>query len=357
MIIGIPGNLGDGKSITMAMLARHYQSICSECMGIINRGNIIFSISAIEGIHMHDCTCEHPKPNKIHANFWLNLPDVHYVTTMEDIDKIYDGYAFFDEFWSWIDSRVSGYSDVNLVVTGILLNSRKRGFNIIYETKLAHMTDRRIRENANYYLKPNKYIDIDGELTQINQNILYQIDMKPYIENTWFIVGLCDSDGFMLEEDCFQFPLTAGMGLYDTKEEIQTLSKGESSPGLEKGIKVERHFAKAIQEILPDSEIVQSRQSRGWDIKITTGNNNMAFDVVSVQKSRKTDKTPYIDVRRKHINTLIKNAYKSNTKPFWAFFWEGKWYIMDMLESHALKSSVSCRDAKEMKEVLSYERR
>lgn len=352
MIIGIPGNLGHGKSATMAMMAQHFSSMCSVCSGVINPDKVI-KMDFVDDIPAHLCTCETPKPHKIHSNFWLNLPNVHYVTCLEDLDKIYDGYAFLDELWTWIDSRVSGHSDTNLIVTGILHKSRKRGYNIIYESKLIHMTDRRLRELTDYIIAPNKYICSEGELIKVDQNILYPINLEPYIDDTWFIIDMINEDGtIILQSNMFQFPLNSVIGLYDTKEEIINLANGEKSPGLEKGMKIETNFTKAIKEILPDSEIQQGKLSRGWDIILKANGHSAAFDVVSVNKPAKGRKDPWIDLRCKHIKDLLKTAHKSNLRPFWAYYSNGKWLTMPMLESHAVKSTLSCRDAKELKEIL-----
>jgi hypothetical protein len=355
MIIGIPGNLGDGKSATMAKMAQHYQSICSSCTGIINETTII-PIIFQEGQEPFSCECETPKPYKIHANFWLNLPNVHYVTTVEDIEKIYDGFAFLDEFWSWIDSRVSGYSDTNLAVTGILHKSRKRGFNVIYESKLIHMTDRRIRELTDYILRPNKYISIEGNLTKIEQNMLYPVNLEPYIDDTWFLIDLISGDGEqVVEESLFQFPLTDIIGLYDTKEEIENLTKGEKSPGIEKGIKIESAFSKELKKLRPDMEILHSTNSRGFDCILKDNGNSMGFDVVSVQKARKNDKTAKIDIRHKNIKSLLKTAHKSKLKPFYAFFVDGVWKVMDMTDDHIIRSTISCRNSKTLEQILGSE--
>lgn len=353
MIIGIEGNLGNGKTATMARMALHYSSMCSKCNGIINHKYVI-DILFEEGWGPHDCICESPSPYKIHANFWINeISGLHYITTIEDIDKIYEGFAFLDEFWSWIDSRVSGYSDINLAVTGILLNSRKRGYNVIYESKLVHMVDRRIRELTDYVLRPNKYVDINGELIKIEQNLLYPINIEPYLDDSWICVdelygGALDC----VNENLFQFKITDVSELYNTKEEIKGLGESEHRPGLEKGMKMETVLSEVIKKISPKYEIVRGGWSRGWDLKITDGNKKLAFDSVSVRKPRKGSINPTIDVRGKKIDSLMKSADKSSLEPYFAYVWNGKWFVLPMLESYAVRTEISCRDAIELEKVL-----
>ena len=242
MIVGIEGNLGNGKTATMARMAIHYNALCSECNGVINHADVIPIL--FDEFDVHDCTCEKSAPYKIHANFWINgIPNVHYVTCIEDISKIYNGVFLADEFWSWIDSRGSGFNEINKVVSDIMLTSRKRGFSIIYESKLIHMTDRRIRELTDYVLRPNKYVCIQGELVKIEQNMLYPLNMTPYKDSTYIVVDELSGSGLTeVQDNLFQFKLSDVADKYDTKEEIGKLSKGEPSPGIEKGIKVEDNF-------------------------------------------------------------------------------------------------------------------
>lgn len=347
MIVGIEGNLGNGKSATMARMALHYNALCTECNGIINHNDVIPIL--FDEFEVHDCTCEKPSPYKIHANFWLNgIPNVHYVTCIEDIDKIYNGVFFADEFWSWIDSRGSGFNDINLVVTSIMLNSRKRGYNIVYESKLIHMTDRRVRELTDYVLRPNKYISINGELTKIEQHMLYPINMKPYLDDTWIIVDELSGQGLdVIDENLFQFKISDVADKYDTKEEITKLSKGESSPGIEKGIKTENAFQTALRNSGRDGKIVRGNNSRGWDLVLEDDKKKMAFDVVTVHLS-KGAKNPSVDLRNKNIKRLLSEATKKKYEPYWAYSWGGKWYMHPMLESHTIKKTLTFMEATEL---------
>lgn len=347
MIVGIEGNLGNGKTATMARMALHFNALCSECNGIINHDDVIPVL--FEDFEVFDCTCEKPSPYKIHANFWINgIPNVHYVTCIEDIDKIYNGVFFADEFWSWIDSRGSGFNDINLVVTSIMLNSRKRGYNIVYESKLIHMTDRRVRELTDYVLRPNKYISINGELTKIEQHMLYPINMKPYLDDTWIIVDELSGQGLdVIDENLFQFKVKDVADKYDTKEEITKLSKGEPSPGIEKGLKIEDNFIKALRNSGRDGKIVRNTWSRGWDIVIEDTEGNMAFDVVSVQL-RKGMKFPTIDLRRKKIKSMLESAKKGKMSPYWAYSWSGKWWMLPMIETHTIRTTLTCKEAIEL---------
>lgn len=320
MIVGIRGKQGNGKTATLAWLAHHYHSLGFE----------------------------------IYANFWINDIDFHYVTCVEDIEKIRSGYAFFDEFFVWIDSRVSGYSDINMLVTGILMKARKRGYSLFYESKLVHMIDRRIRENTDYVLEPDIYFDQNGTLEKIEQSMLHPIDLKPHLDQLWVLSEKYEFNGENLKRmdgdqaEVIQFSLSSVMNTYDTKEEISGLDQGERSAGLEKGMKVENVFAKHLQSLFPSGEIQQGKLSRGWDVVLKDNGSSAAYDVVHVNKSGKSHNYPWIDLRGKHIKDLLKAARKSKLKPFWAFNLEGKWYTIPMTDEHALKSTLSCKNRKEL---------
>lgn len=312
MIVGVRGNLGNGKTATLAWLAHHY----------------------------------YRKGYKIHSNFWLEDIDFNYVTCIEDIEKIRSGYVFFDELWTWIDSRGSGFNDINQIVTGILHKSRKRGYSIFYESKLIHMTDRRIRELTDYVLEPEIFISINGCLEKIDQDMLEPIDMTPFLPVSWVVVGKYEfvGDNLKLIDDNIQFPLSEVVYTYNTSEEISGLGQGERSAGFEKGMKVENVFAKYLQSLFPEGKIRRGAKSRGWDVVYEDNGNGMAFDVVSIRKPHKGSINASIDLRGKRIKQLIDNAKKAKLKPFWAYFQDGKWYKMKMEMDHAVRSTLSCKN-------------
>lgn len=336
MIIGINGNLGNGKTATMARLAMHFSSLCAECSGIIDKSRII---PVFLDFHPKMCKCVKPAPNKIHSNFWLNgIKNVHYVSNLTDIEKVYSGYTFYDELYTWIDSRGSGFSDINQLVTSILHKSRKRGYNIIYEAKLQHMVDRRIRELTDYILEPYRYINCNGELLQVEQQLLYPV--KHDLNKTWIVVDELSGAGLnVLNKSYFQFPLTDVADIYDTTEEIKDLSESETHPGLEKGIKIETEFSKFLSQRFPNMEIVHATLSRGLDIVLKNDEGGFAFDVVSPQFDKK--KYLRIDLRRKNVENLIKLAEKQNCKPYWAFRKDDSWYVFPMTREQINRSMLN----------------
>lgn len=331
MIVGIQGNQGTGKTALMTWLARHY-------------------------FHLG---------YKIHTNYWLQIPGLepHYVTCLDDIDKIYSGYSFFDEFWSWIDSRISGYSETNLALTSILMKARKRGYSIFYESKRMHFADRRIRELTDYVLEPQVWYNNRGTLEKIEQNMLYPIKLEKYLDKLYVVVEkyqLISETQMrkMDDEDEIIFKITDVMNLYDTREEIGSIAEGEKYPGIEKGIRKETAISRYLRQIAPDMEIAHAKNSRGWDI--TAG--NMVFDVVSPRKdNRGTKETLRIDVRRKNapngtpegrLSELIKDANQRNLKPFWAWNYKGEWYALPIKDHDTKVSTVNCTDAHKLDTLI-----
>jgi hypothetical protein len=288
------------------------------------------------------CACKEPKPTKIHANFWIEgISGFHYVTCLEDIEKIYHGYAFFDELWSWIDSRGSGFRDINQLVTQILLNSRKRGYSIIYESKLVHMTDRRVRELTEFILEPSIVLNQNGFSETIIQDMLHPIDTKPYLDDLWIWVRKCVFNGdnlIEIENSDFYFRLMDVANRYNTREEVKALGRGEPTPGIEKGIKIEDAFSTQLRARYPEGEILRGANSRGWDVVVKANGHSCCFDVVSVRTENKYSR---IDVRRKRIKELLQEAHRANLKPFWAFSLGGQWFSIPMVKEHEIITSIS----------------
>jgi hypothetical protein len=344
MINGVCGNLGKGKTATLTKLALHYNSFCQNCHGTIKKleKEHIQSETAIRY-----CECETSKPTTIHANFWIEgIENFKYITALDDIGKIHHGYVFFDELWSWIDARGSGFNDINQIVTGILLNSRKRGYSIFFESKLPHMIDRRIKELTDIWLLPRKLYNNNGELIELTEDMLNPIDIKPYINDMWVIVLKCYLHGDQLREydgQDFQYKLTDVTNRYSTTEEIKSLEKGEKHAGLEKGIKIEDAFERQLKGAYPLGEILRGEYSRGWDVRIKANGQSCCFDVVSVRDSQPGRTTATIDIRGKKIKEMLQEAKTMQMKPFWAFSHKGIWYKIPMIEEHIRKGSMSIR--------------
>ena len=146
----------------------------------------------------------------------------------------------------------------------------------------------------------------------------------------------------------FWFQLEPVTKTYNTKQEIQSLigGKGEWSPGIEKGMIIEDHFAIRLKDFLPDITILRDANSRGWDLFIE--NYPLCFDSVSPQKDKGTFR---IDVRGKKIEELTTRAQATGKRPF--YLWKtDDYYVMPMLPEHATRTSLACSRGTRLEDLL-----
>lgn len=117
MIIGLSGGLGSGKTLTttflMIMFKREFDM-------------------------------------EIVTNYSTDVTDVKVSNPVElnEVSRERTGAQGLDELWSWADSRKSSENDV---MTELVVNSRKRGWVIVYNAQKFHMVDKRLRDNTDYY--------------------------------------------------------------------------------------------------------------------------------------------------------------------------------------------------------------
>lgn len=295
MIVGTQGNQGNGKTALLTWLARHY----------------------------------HEQGYRIYANYWIQIPglEVNYITTISQLEKIHDGMIFLDEFWIWIDSRVSGFSDINAAVTGILMNLRKRRCSLFYESKRMHFSDRRIRELTDYVLEPHIYYNNNGSLERIEQDMLYPIDLSSHLDRLWVVTKKYRiiSESRMQEvddENDIIFRLEDIVHLYNTSEEICSLAKMERFPGLQTGIIKENNLEDYIKARRPEDRIARNNGSRGWDLCTSA----LCISVTSITPPREHGKQFSIPTREKRIKELLADAIKHNKFPIWAWNYKGEWF-------------------------------
>lgn len=321
MIVGVVGNQGAGKTALLAWLAAHYHSL----------------------------------GYKIHANFFLyGIPGLnpHFITSLKDIDRVRDGFSLFDEFWGFCADSRQSWSEVNQAVTDILSNARKREYNVIYEAKRASFVDVRIREQTDYFLHPcKKWCNPEnGQLCEIQQNLLYPIDLNPWLDDIYIYVDVCQVEGGY-ERDLrqpFWFQLKPVTQTYNTKQEIRSILDGgmELSSGLQKGMVIENHFALRLREWMPDIVILQNGNSRGWDLWID--NMPLCFDSVSPHEKYGSY---HFDVRGKRIKELTTEAAQHNKKGY--FIWKlDDYYALEMTPAHIGRSSVACSQGVKLKSLI-----
>lgn len=116
MIIGLTGNLGSGKTLSMV-----------ELMLLLKNQMEVYTVS------------------NIHMSF--SDKTIESVKEMDQVTMDHEGVIGIDEVWAWADSRKSQNNDV---ITQIVIYSRKRGWIIIYTTQSLHQVDKRLRENTDF---------------------------------------------------------------------------------------------------------------------------------------------------------------------------------------------------------------
>jgi hypothetical protein len=155
----------------------------------------------------------------IYANYHLNALKYTYLSSIEQIDEMYNAYFFGDELWSWADSRESRKAR-NKAIAKILGACGKRNVQVYYSAQKLNQIDRRIRENTRWYVVPelSKHMHIPG----------YQ---SPRGEDTipgtctlyWYnMIGGSPHDLYAGSKPDFMqtFNALLVMGTYDTREEI-----------------------------------------------------------------------------------------------------------------------------------------
>lgn len=103
----------------------------------------------------------------IYSNYELNLPNYHELKP-ESLSKLTEStLVLIDEAYSWLDSRLSGRG-INIYLTYILFQSRKRELDILMTDQLIGSIDVRYRAMTNYEIQCRKISDAE-QITEENK--------------------------------------------------------------------------------------------------------------------------------------------------------------------------------------------
>lgn len=98
------------------------------------------------------------KERKVFANYnFYGFPFCQ-IKTLPSLDKMKEGFFAGDELWLWLDSRTTK-DERNMIVSSILLKSRKRGITIAYTTQSLHQVEKRIRDVTDFIAYPMMSVD------------------------------------------------------------------------------------------------------------------------------------------------------------------------------------------------------
>lgn len=320
MLAGIEGGLGVGKTQTLTFLVNHFKKYYNE---------------------------------PVFANYKLLNIDYKYIATIEDIKNIRRGKFYADELWLWLDSRISSFDEYNKEISNILLKSRKRFYDVFYTAQGLHQIDKRIRLITDFILQPEiLYYDEDNYcLNQIEQDFLYPIDLKPYLNNLVINVDVCKPiDEFNLSVvSSFSYWMKDIIPLYDTTEEIEDI---RNLKGIHKGIYVEGKFLTVLKTLFPDAIITQSVNSGQYqttlDIELLEKGNLYLFDVCTVAKRKVQGyEYNYLDNREKDYNKILEIGKIRNGLLFFAFILDDKWYILPIKDNNKFKDMINISHVKD----------
>ena len=314
MIVGILGELGKGKTATASYMALNYYM----------KGHKIYSnykiqIPVAPAFGMGMCT------NPAEMTF-KSVAEM--VTSYNDVERIHNGYAVFDELWSWLDSRMSS-SHQNKFISGILLKSRKRGFNLIYTCQGLHQIEKRIRGITDYLIIPDKRIVVNGRNLKYDQDILNPFPEKYFLDYS-YIDAYVFSNVTETPLQKFSFKLSPVAKCYDTTEEIKDMLDSELDKGIEreKGLKIE------LEKTYPGSKITLVERSGqykdSFDIELDHDRGLFIFDVVKLTIRKGINY--YIDLGIKSEKKFIAVQKKRNCKNYFAFEYQDIWFFVDSLK-------------------------
>lgn len=135
MIFGVVGNMGSGKTLSAVYIGYLYNKTFDDSSIITN-----FSTDYTDEI-------------------------VSNPIDLEQASKDYSGLQLLDEVWAWADSRKSGDNEI---FNDMIINSRKRGWIIIYTAQDFHMVDKRLRDNTDIAVIPEHHSKPSEDVLKIH---------------------------------------------------------------------------------------------------------------------------------------------------------------------------------------------
>lgn len=116
-------------------------------VGDLGSGKTLFTVELAKIFHMHI---------PVLANFKLKFPNCYVINPLDLLNlKFQKALMILDEAYSWLESRLSS-SKINLYCDYIILQSRKRGLDIVVTAQLISTIDLRFRNLYDILVLCNK---------------------------------------------------------------------------------------------------------------------------------------------------------------------------------------------------------
>ncbi len=282
-----------------------------------------------------------PAPGGLYREKTILKPISSLIRSYNDVERINNGYAFFDELWGWMDSRMSS-SHQNKFIAGILLKSRKRGFNLVYTCQGFHQIEKRIRGITDYIIIPDKRIIIKGREIRVNQDILNPFPEKYFLDYT-FIDAYVFSNSTEMPISTFTFSLKDVSLCYDTNEEVKDLLTNE----LDKGIEEEKGFKAELEKAYPGAAVSLVENSghykNSFDVELKHEKGLFIFDVIRLSKRKKVNF--YLDLGYKNEKKYREVMKKRGSHNYFAYEYNDIFWVIDALKVWAMtdKRTVSIK--------------
>ena len=266
----------------------------------------------------------------VFSNYVLKFPFTP-VASLDDLQKVKHGVLLLDEVWLWMSARTS-MNKMNQELHKVIILNRKRDVDIIYSAQHPKFVDVNLRRVTTTWLMPNI---INGVWTD---------EFGNEINNPMVVYDEFDEfENFVKQWIATERIETIG-NLYNTTEEIKELNKNNLTP-LQKGIKVEQDFAKAVSkckgvnyvELLPNSG---NNGNWGCDVIVYAKTGVYGFDIKGDSKTH-----VYLDDYGEKLLKKIKNIKEHHAIPYLAFPNKkfirlgipNAWYVYELIENTYLK--------------------
>jgi len=284
------------------------------------------------------------KNQLIYSNYHLKGIDYQAIKSLDDIQKMKNCIALFDELWLWLFARTS-MANINKEIMKIVFLNRKRNVEIVYTAQLSRTIDILLREATQYWIYPYIYKNQESKTNHV----------------AYFMFDRLGRSQTGLKPTILKQDLKYWGQYYDTTQEIATLEQNKKTTRLDTGKYYEVHAYKALDkikkphfvELLPNSGIGSHWKA---DIIYYFKKNCYAIDVKGRNKE-------HVFYNSKEWSKQIKNASdhansipliifprwnKNNDKMYERLTLPQFWLVHELKDSYLKKNKADITFAKKL---------